>query len=524
LKIDLEGDQSAFVETLSRQTFWSRFLAGGLWRAPGHASLEAQLGWTASKHQSGDNKADDGGFARRLGAQWGAAFLPSARLRTKAQILHEGDSRKYLPSNETKWSWQTDWVQLSDSVSLEWNEQRGDSRFYPSRDRFDLIGRQERLYRLAHGRWSHPSSPDSGKALMRIVRAVTWHVDASASLTQNTYRVSAPVGNVGVVPGDVRTARRTYDWGTAASLGPFHLAVDYSYRWVEDRFREARRDQTAETGELDAGLTHRLTRADSLGIHAISRVTSYTVPPVSGAFYDDRDQAERVVEFFWRHQFAPELIFRPEFSFQRQHQVILSEAKSADNNTNDVYILEPRIEWRPTGTIALMQTFSIRAYYRYLDFSEPSGLARGTLYRRAESVTDSRLTQTPRTTWTIRYVYRYEDFGGLYDRGGWVQAVDWDRRSHLLDGRLNWRPWKGISIEPGIGLEYKRAFNHRREGTGMRRIADKPSWRRQVVLNARWQSRSGYTIRVSAARRVQDSGLGVRDFDDRWELAMTKDL
>jgi len=525
LKIDLEGEQRSFVETLNRQTLWSRFLAGGLWRAPGQTTLEAQLGWTASRHRAGDNRADDGGFARRLGAKWGAIRRggPSARLKTSIQLLHEGDNRTHLPSNETKWSWQTDWAQPSDSVFLEWEEQRGDSRFYPSRDRFDQIGRQEKLYRLAHGRWSHASSGDSGKALMRIVRAVTWRADALISLDQNIYHVSQSVGGLGVVPGDVRTARRSYSLGATSSLGPFGFVIDYRYRWVEDRFREVRRDQTAETGELDAGLTHRLTPADSLGVHAIFRVTSYTIP-VSGAFFDDRDQAERVVELFWRRQFAPGLVFRPEFSFQRQHQVILSAEESANNNTNDVYVLEPRVEWRPSRAITLLQTFSIRAHYRYLDFKPATDQGHGTLYRRAESATDTRLTQTRRTAWTIRYVYRYEDFGGLYDRGGWVQAVDWDRRSHLLDCRLIWRPWKTVSIEPGMGLEYKHSYNHRREGTGVRRIADKPFWRRQVLLNAQWQSRFGYNIRLSVARRVQDSGLGVRDLDNRWELGMSKDL
>jgi hypothetical protein len=471
----------------------------------------------------GTRKADNDGFARRLGANWDAELLQSKRLRTHVQLLNEGDSRKHLPSNETKWSWRTDWAQTVDSVFLEWNEQRGDLRFYPSRDRFDQVGQQEKLYRQAHGRWSHASSHDSAVGLKRIMRAVAWRVDATVSLNQNTYHVPRSGGGLSFVPGDVRTAHRSYNLGATTALGPFGLVVDYRYRWVEDRYREARRDQTAETGEIDAGLMHRLSDVDSLGIHAISRVTSYTIP-VSGAFYDDRDQAERVLELFWRHQFASGLNFRPVFSFQRQHQLILSAEKSADNNTNDVYLLEPRMEWRPSGAVTLLQVFSIRAHYRYLDFKPASDQGRGTLYRRAEAATDARLIQNRRTSWSLRYVYRYEDFGGLYDRGGWVQAVDWDRRSHLLDSRLIWRPWTRVSVEPGIGLEYKRSYDHRREGIGVRRIAAPPFWRRQVLLSAQWRSRHGYNVRLSIGRRVQDSGLGSRDLDDRWELTMSKDL
>ncbi len=521
LKVDLEGDQNSFVEALNRQTLLSRVLAGGAWRAAGQATLQAQAGWTASQHRAGSLKSDDDGFARRLGAQWRTTKLPVTGLKTQMQFLHEGDSRAHLASNDTKWSWQTDWDQQFDSILVEWNEQWGSSRFYPSRDRFDQVGRQDKLYRLAHVHWDHAADAIAGGR--GIAHAVAWRVDGVLSLNQNTYHTSQSEGDLLVLPGDARTARRSYSLGATTSIGPFGFTIDYRYRWVDDRFREVRRNQSAETGEVDAALTQRLGASDSAGVHAISRVTSYTIP-VSGAFYDDRDQAERVLEFFLFHRFSPELTARPEFSFQRQHQVILAAEKSADNNTNDVYVLEPHLEWRPSPSVLLQQTFSIRAHYRYLDFAPAGDQSHGTLYRRAESVTDARFTQSRRTVWTFRYVYRYEDFGGLYDREGWVQAVDWDRRSHLLDGRWSWRPLRGFSIEPGIGLEFKRSYTHRREGTSVRRVADSPFWRRQILMNAQWQSPTGYRVRVSIGRRIQDTGLGTRDLDDRWELSMSKDL
>lgn len=523
LRVDLEGDQSSFIESLNRESLLSRFLAGGLWRPVGQATIKAQAGWTASQHRAGTNRSDDNGLARRLGAQWGSSRLPLTGLRANMQFVHEGDSRPKLASNDTRLSCQTAWTRPSDTVFVEWEQEWSSSRFYPSRDRFDQVGRQDRLYRLAHAYWTHAETKGNNAGVRRIVDAINWRADAVLSLNQNTYQMSEAGGNLLVLPGDARTARRSYSLGATTSFGPFSLIIDYRYRWVDDRFREVRRNQRAETGEVDVALTHRLGDSDSAGIHAISRVTSYTIP-VTGAFYDDRDQAERVLKFFLYHRFSPELTARPEFSFQRQHQVILAAERSADNNTNDVYVLEPHLQWRPVPSVLLQQTFSIRAHYRYLDFAPPGDQSQGTLYRRAESVTDSRITQSRRTVWTIRYVYRYEDFGGLYDREGWVQAVDWDRRGHLVDGRWSWRPIKGFSVEPGIGLEYKRSYTHRREGTTVRRVADPPFWRRQILVNAQWQSLTGYNVRLTIGRRIQDTGLGTRDRDDRWELSMSKDL
>ncbi len=521
-KIDLDGDESSITESVDRRTLWSRFLVGGGWYPGKQAYVEAQVGGIASAHRAGAGRTDDQGLAQHLGLEWSGAGLLPAGGYLRSSLTHEGDGRVRIPAQDTRLAIGTDWAGPTDSVTTEWAEQWSNVRFFPSPDRFDVIGRQQRRNRSAQVQWRH--SPAGRRPGFDHDRGLTvgWNLDATYGLNQNLYDAALlPGQTMAFIPGDTRTVRRAYGAGTDARGGPWAFSLEYHYRWTEDRFGEVRRDQTGETGELNSTMSARVTSTDSTGVRAIFRVTSYAVPADSG-FFDDRDEAERVIEAFWWHRFSPELALRPVLSFQRQRQIFLSERRSADNNTNDIYVLAPAVIWNLTRAVMLQQTFALRAHYRSFDFERKDPLGRSTLFRRAESVSDVRIAQVSAMTWTVRYTYRYEDFGGLYDRGGWVQAVDWDRRSNLIDFRLHWRPGLGLSFEPEVALEFKRSFNHRREADRIRRIQDNPFWRRQLVLQAVWVSRYGYCVRLSLAQRTQDLGLGRRDLDNRWEFSLSK--
>jgi hypothetical protein len=355
------------------------------------------------------------------------------------------------------------------------------------------------------------------------LRSIGVSAEVAAGLDRNSYTLVQGEPD-GLLPGDVRTTHRSYRFGASRCFSAFHIEFDYSYRWVEERFSESRRNQTAETGALDARLGWRLRRSDSIGVHAVFRVTSYTVPGGEATFFDDRDQAERVVDVYWWHHFSDLFSVRPLFSYRGFRQVFISEKNSANNNTDNIYLLAPVLRWRPWPALAVTQQFAIRAHYRYNDFSRDDPDGGGTLYRRAESVTGVRITRTKKVAWDLRYTYRYEDFGGLYDRDGWVQSVDWDRRSHLIDGRLSWRPVGSITLRPGMGLEYKQSFRHRLEGEDIRRIKDDSFNRQNVSLSAEWNSNAGYLVRLLIARRVQEFGTGPRDRDDRWEFSVEKEF
>ena len=524
--LNLDADENSIVESVDRRTLKSRVLLGGVWRHGRSASVGLQVGGIASRHRAGGRTADDQGFAERLTAAWELSPPKGGErnhLGARARLTHEGDQRTRLSSNQTEWAWDMEWQQSDDTLALEWSEQWRDTRFYPVPDEFDRIGRQKHRYRIGRVKWSHISPQTGTSWLPPIINGVSWSIQAAAGLDRNTYALARGSDATGMLPGDVNTTHRTYEMGASRRLSHVLLDIRYRYRWSEDNFSERRRNQTAETGELDGRLLWRLTATDSVGVHSVFRVASYSVPG-EASFFNDRDQGERVVEMFWRHRFSEVLSVRPVFSFRGFRQVFLSEELSANNNTDNIYLLAPAIDWTPFPTVAVSQRFGIRAHYRFFDFerSDPGG--RGTLYRRAESVTGVRVGGMSGTAWELHYTYRYEDFGGLFDRDGWVQAVDWDRRSHLVGGQLHWRPSRRLAIRPALGLERKKSFNHRRLTDGVRRIEDEPFRRTNISITAEWNSRAGYAVRLVIARRVQQFGEGSRDRDDRWELTINKGM
>ena len=524
--LNIDGDESSVVESVNRRTLWSRFLVGGNWRHSRTISLGLQVGGTASWHRAARETANDQGLAQRFTGAWNFS-RPQAgawkALEARARLTHDGDQRNRLASRQTEWSWEMGWQQPADSISFEWEERWGDTRFFPSPDRFDRIGRQSRRYRIARAQWSHAPDAAGSGWLPVLMEGFAWRGLTEAGLDRNSYQLSEGELVTGGLPGNVNATYRSYALGISRGLSGLQFDLDYRYRWSEESFTESRRDQTSETGELDAKVGWRLRAADSVGAHAVFRVTSYSVPG-DASFFSDRDQGERVVDVYWWHRFSEVLTMRPLFSFRGFRQVFLSEDYSANNNTDNIYLLAPAIQWTPIHALAVSQKFGIRAHYRFFDFERTDPSGRGTLYRKAESVTGARVDWTAKTSWLIQYTYRYEDFGGLFDRDGWVQSVDWDRRSHLVDGHVVWRPLRELMIRPALGLERKRSYNHRRVAGAVRRIEDEPFRRTNISITAEWHSPSGFEVRLVMARRVQQFGSGSRDRDDRWEFAVTKGM
>lgn len=523
--LTVDGEESSILETIDRRTLQGRALLGRrlTWR---QLDLFAEAGVLTSQHRSVNSQTDEAGLARNVGAVWRPALRLAGQVfptRTEASIAHSGDTRADLRSDQTDWRWDSEWVWPDDSLSLRWDEGWHNTRFYPSPDEFESIAQQQRRQRVLDFSWGHAGDVTNTRSLPSLMSSFAWHVNAHAGLDDNTYKQVTDLAPGSLLPRDTRSSERGYTLGASRAVGPAQATVEYRYRWTQDRFGEQRRDQTAETGEIEGRLTWRVTAMDSVALKAIFRVTSYTAPRDS-SFYEDRDQAERVIEVSWKRDFSSVFFVRPVFSFRGYRQIFISERLSANNNTDDVYLLAPEIQWLPFKAVTVFQRVAIRAHYRFNEYTRSDPEGGGTLYRRAESESRMGIRQSPRVHWNFRYLYRYEDFGGLYDRDGWVQSVDWDRRSHLIDGRVEWRPFKGLVIEPNLGLEFKRAYQHRREAGAIVRVKDEPFRRHYIAMNVHWYTSAGFLLDFSVARRVQQFGGSAKDRDDRWTINLSRYL
>lgn len=524
--LDVAGTDNAIKETVDRRTLTGEAFLGRAIDWHDALSLQLKAGAIASRHRASAESASDAGFGYRTSADWspdlrrGSEWMPRMM---SASVRHDGDRRDRLRADETTWSLASNWQWTRDSLELAWGEEWSSTRFYPNPEQFDEIGRQEYRRRTVHLAWNHGATHRSTEGIRSWFGPFSWRIEADAGLDGNAYSTVASEQAVATLPRDTRTTERGYLLQTGRSFGPLFADLQYRYRWVKDRFGERRRDQTAETGEVEGRLRWQVTESDSLTVRTIFRVTSYAAPGDS-SFFEDRDQAERVVEVAWWRRVSSVFFVRPVFSFRGFRQVYISEQFSANNNTDDVYLLAPEFDWRPSQVLSIFQRVSVRAHYRFFEFerSDPDG--RGTLYRRAESETRLGIRQSGQATWRLRYIYRYEDFGGLFDRDGWVQSVDWDRRSHLMDATLEWRPSGNLVVMPNLGLEFKRAFQHRLDGGEITRIKDEPFKRQYVGLEISWTMSSGLALRGSLARRVQQFGGSPRDRDDRWNINISRQI
>ncbi|GAB4314289.1 MAG: hypothetical protein Kow0074_01190 [Candidatus Zixiibacteriota bacterium] len=524
--VDIAGTDNAIKETVDRRTLAGEAFLGRVISWQDALSLQMKVGAIASRHQASMETTSDAGLGYRTSAEWSPDLRAKSDLMPQlvnASIRHNGDQRDRLRADDTRWALASNWQWTRDSLELIWGEHWSSTRFYPNPEQFDDIGRQEYRQRSIRLAWNHGATNHASGGLRSWIAPFTWRIEADAGLDGNSYATVASEQAIATLPRDTRTTERGYLLQTGRSIGPAFADIQYRYRWVKDRFGERRRNQTAETGEVEGRLQWQVTESDSLTVRTIFRVTSYAAPGDS-SFFEDRDQAERVIEVAWWRRVSSVFSIRPTFSFRGFRQVYISEQFSANNNTDDVYLLAPEFDWQPSRILSILQRVSVRAHYRFFEFerSDPDG--RGTLYRRAESQTRVGIRQSRQVTWRLRYIYRYEDFGGLFDRDGWVQSVDWDRRSHLMDATLEWRPSANLIVKPNLGLEFKRAFQHRLDGGDIARIKDEPFKRQYVGLEVRWTMLSGLTLRGSLARRVQQFGGSPKDRDDRWNINVSRPI
>lgn len=520
--LNVEGEESAIAETFARRSMRARTLAGLEWTPGPAATVTAEAGFLASRHTARDH-TDDVGLAERFRVSLDAARpigLRERGIRANAQFSLTADHRSDLAAREAGLSWRSQWEHPEDTIALSWLEDWVDTRFYPTPDQFENVGRQERRSRSGRLAWTRAPNSTAQRSPLNP-RAVDIRVRLEATADRGEYRMFA--GDPVTLPNNIRSGTRGYQIEGGRSWGALRLTSGYRYRWSKDRYGESRRDQTGETGEWTAGVEWGLRPSDSVGARVVFRATSYSVPGDS-SFFDDRDQGERVVEIWCMRRMSEVLTIRPVFSFRSFRQIFISEQLSANNNTDDVYLLMPTVAWTPHDHVEIVQRFAIRAHYRFFDYERKDPQGRGTLYRRAESSSTVRWLTGSRSRWYAIYTYRYEDFGGLYDREGWVQAVDWDRRSHLIDLQLQWSPARGLSIDPGIGIEYKRSFNHRRLGGDVVRFEGDLFRRHHIMLGIVWRTRAGVTLDLRAARRVQRFGVSQKDRDDRWQFTLGKEI
>ncbi len=416
-----------------------------------------------------------------------------------------------VPLVETRWHGMTRGSLFwGDSLAVDLADHYRQARYYPNTDEYETIAEQ-------HYHQGHFLTMINGTlrdAIRWDLRThYTWHREDYDLVNQGTDRPA-------ILPLGLRQMSTGYRLRlSTAQSRPLGMQVLYAFGKSEDDFGSDVKDQDTETGELQLSGYARLSSADSVGAKVLWKVASFFVPPDS-AFFTDRDLATTLTELSWFHTFNQSWRAGITFTYRGLQQVFLSGQWSANNNQNDIYLLEPQVRWEPLPGWKISQTYRIQANYLSYDIEkgEPQP-ERSTLYRRGESESLVRFSSFGRVTNELRYTFRQEDFGPLIWREKWNQQVSWDRRSHVVGVR--WRVGLGYGwrVTPGASYEEKRSFNHQTVEEATVRIPGTTFVRRLLELTIQWQPGGGRDdLFVSWSRRLQRASQRPRDVADWVQL------
>jgi hypothetical protein len=198
---------------------------------------------------------------------------------------------------------------------------------------------------------------------------------------------------------------------------------------------------------------------DTVSVSGQIGVTSYFTSG-SSSIFSDRDRTIEIGRARITRRFTPFLKGALDGSFRGFHTIYLSGSLSANNNKNNVFVLNPNLLWQPVEGVSFEQDYQMHANYIYYDYETGSLAGRNTLYRRANLRNRLTLTTSAATDFELEYSYRYEDFGPVRYTDQWQQQVSWDRRTHRPKFAVDYHPSPGFRLRPYAIYEVQRSYDH----------------------------------------------------------------
>lgn len=354
---------------------------------------------------------------------------------------------------------------------------------------------------------------------VHLPAALRLQVDSQARLSRYLYRY--PIEDAAAAPQrDNYGKGGGYKTALSGHIKEFALGV-VSYTWgkTSQDYQGINLDQNSESGELAFQGKITLSPRDSLSADAVFGVTSYKNPSL-GANRRDRDQKTIIINGRINHLFSRFFMAGISGGASSFHQIYISGAQSANNGTNDTYILTPYSTWAPSEQLRVTQTFEIQANYITFDYDRKKRSTRNRIFRRATARTDLTYIFNSRFTWQQGYTYRYEDYGQLIWDEGWQQAVSWDRRRNGLETKFIYRPKQFFQITPSFAWEKTSDFTHSVELSS--ELSDLREFRRlseeqvkmllQIDLVFQWSERR--SLRADLSRRIRKFMTRPREIND----------
>lgn len=401
-----------------------------------------------------------------------------------------------------------------DTTTLSAGQTFGEKKYFPRSDDFDLTARQriEQRHLDLDLRRELPA-------------AVYFRAQAAYRFSSYKYDYDTPADELIAQTDNLRSLFE-YHLDFSRDFGKrLLLTGEYLYNRSKEDFGLQQVNQLSETGRLAGTASLRLGVDDSLQVSGQIGVTSYTAPKTS-EFFSDRDRTIKVASFRAAHRFTRFLRATLDGSYRGFHTIYVSGTLSANNNVNNIFILNPSLVWSPTERVTLEQDYQLHANYIYYDFEKSSLAGRNTIYRRANFSNRLTVKTSAKTDFIIEYGYRYEDFGPVRYTDQWQQQVSWDRRTHRPKFTLDFHPSSSFRFRPFAAYEIRRSYDHLfdPDNTLGRREQTEEFSRKQIGFDLQIVlSRNSY-IDCSLERRIQEYQNQRNQDYDVFTIALKKRL
>jgi hypothetical protein len=381
-----------------------------------------------------------------------------------------------------------------DTIDVSASQSFGERKYFPASGSFDATARQ----RTEQRRWDFHATRTLPARL-----AVT--ANAAYRFDSYDYQYEQTAADF-VRQNNNFTSLFEYQLSVARRFGSLlSLQGTYLFNRTNEDFGALQTNQRAETGQLGMTAVIVFFVADTLELSGQMGVTSYFAP-TSSTFFADRDRSASVATFRLTHRFSDFLTGGLDGSYRGFHTVYISGSLSANNNVNNVYILNPTLIWKPFEPITLEQNYQMHANYVYYEYEKSDFSGRSTLYRRANLTNKLTIALSRRTDFIIEYGYRYEDFGRLVYSDQWQQQVSWDRRTHRPRLSVDYHPTSRFHFQPYAAYEVQTSYDHLFDplNTLGRRQQSEQFIRRLIGFDLQWTLSDHSAIDCKLQRRVQD--------------------
>lgn len=318
-----------------------------------------------------------------------------------------------------------------------------------------------------------------------------------------------------------------------AARGPFHGTTNFSYSTQQQRYdikvnnsnlpfsqRTAFVAPDNKSGRLflSTDLTAALGRADSLSAYfSVSRY-QYDTPDTSN--FDDHDELRINSRMTYRHRLNPNLTFELQAGVNLYHLVYIFGERSADNNWNRIFRLEPSVDYFPSARFRLKQSFEVLANYVDYDFEDQNVLTKSFVFRKFAIDDSLRWSLSRRSTMTVDYRLQLEENGQL-SWEQWTERILVTRQSHWSRALLNYSATARLGIALGYSYYLRYEWQHKIDSFGIERKEKNLAFASYGPILRFWYvSSNRLRLTLDSARQAVDSGSQKRYYINTIDLRL----